>query len=215
MSDTPTLPSAAETREDWGDFAAEIADQVESFVLAVREIAAGQSPETAISLLLLEVSQVLLAGARLGAVQDVVPVERFEPDTGGDADLEGIRSALAGLLEPVDEYAEVFDPYADPPEVVSTTLSDDIADVVVDLVHGLQHYKAGRTVEALWWWQFSYLSNWGSTASAALRALQSVIGHVRLDATVAHDEEMVQEDRLLAQTAADAVAPPVAYVPRR
>jgi hypothetical protein len=215
MSDTPTLPSAAEDKEDWSGFAAEIADQVESFVLAVRAIAAGSSPETAISLLLLEVSQVLLAGARLGAVQDVVPVERFEPDTGGDADLEGIRTALAGLLEPVNEYAEVFDPYADPPEVVTTTLSDDIADVVVDLVHGLQHYKAGRTVEALWWWQFSYLSNWGSTASAALRALQSVIGHVRLDATVAQDEEMVREDRLLAQTAADAVAPPVAYVPRR
>jgi hypothetical protein len=215
MSDTPTLPSAADEKEDWSEFAAEVADQVESFVLAVREIAVGQSPETAISLLLLEVSQVLLAGARLGAVQDVVPVERFEPDTGGDADLEGIRSALAGLLEPVNEYAEVFDPYADPPEVVSTTLADDIADVVVDLVHGLQHYKAGRTVEALWWWQFSYLSNWGTTASAALRALQSVIGHVRLDASVAHDEDMVKEDRLLAQTAADAVAPPVAYVPRR
>ncbi|RZS91780.1 uncharacterized protein DUF5063 [Motilibacter rhizosphaerae] len=215
MSDTTAgSETGGAGQEDWTDFAAEISDQVESFVLAVREISAGQSPETAISLLLLEVSQVLLAGARLGAVQDVVPDERFEPDTGGDADLEAVRTSLAALLEPVDEYAEVFDPYADPPEVVTTTLSDDVADVLVDLVHGLQHYKAGRVVEALWWWQFSYLSNWGSTASAALRALQSIISHVRLDSTVEHDDELLAEDRLLAQTVADAVAPPQGYVPR-
>ncbi|NHC44406.1 DUF5063 domain-containing protein [Motilibacter aurantiacus] len=199
--------------EDWGDFAAEIADQVESFVLAVREIAAGESPETAVSLLLLQVSQVLLAGGRLGAVQDIVPDERFEPDTGDDADVEGIRSSLGNLLDPVDEYSEVFDPYGEPPEVVTTTLSDDLADVVSDLVHGLQHYKAGRHVEALWWWQFSYLSNWGSTASAALRALQSVVSHVRLDA-LADDPELAVEDRLLAETAASAVAPPQDFVPR-
>jgi hypothetical protein len=36
-------------------------------------------------------------------------------------------------------------------------------------------------VEALWWWQFSYFSNWGSTASATLRALQSLVAHVRLN----------------------------------
>ncbi|RKS75408.1 uncharacterized protein DUF5063 [Motilibacter peucedani] len=215
MSDTHTLvPTGDGQSEDWGDFAAEISDQVESFVLAVREIAAGESPETAVSLLLLQVSQVLLAGGRLGAVQDVVPDERFEPDAGDDADLDGVRTSLANLLEPVDEYTEVFDPYGEPPEVVTTTLSDDIADVVVDLVHGLQHYKAGRTVEALWWWQFSYLSNWGATASAALRALQSVISHVRLDAGAQHDAELVVEDRLLAETAASAVAPPQGYVPR-
>ena len=54
-------------------------------------------------------------------------------------------------------------------------------DVMSDLLHGLQHYRAGRASEALWWWQFSYLSNWGSTASSALRALHSVVSHVRLD----------------------------------
>jgi recombination protein RecR len=72
-------------------------------------------------------------------------------------------------------------PYGDA-ELVTNRLSDDIADVVTDLVHGLQHYRAGRSLEALWWWQFSYLSNWGGTATAVLRALQSVVSHVRLDA---------------------------------
>ena len=192
--------------EDLSDFTAEIADQVESFVVAVREVATGANPSTAVSLLLLEVSQLALAGGRLGAIQDVVPDERFEPDTGQDPDVEGVRHALAVLLEPIDEFTEVFDPYAQPAELVVSRLSDDIADIVTDLSHGLAHYKAGRADEALWWWQFSYLSNWGATAGSVMRALQSVVSHVRLDSTA--DDETAMEDRLLAEVAAEAVEVP-------
>ncbi|MGZ4486065.1 MAG: DUF5063 domain-containing protein [Actinomycetes bacterium] len=192
--------------DDLGDFTVEIADQVESFVIAVREIAAADDPDYAISLLLLEVSQLLLAGGRLGAISDVVPDERFEPDAGFDPDVDGLRHSLANLLEPIDEHAALFDPYAHEPELYTSRLSDDIADVMSDLLHGLQHYRAGRAIEALWWWQFSYLSNWGSTASSALRALHSVVSHVRLDA--GDDETIIVEDRLLAQTAAEAVDAP-------
>jgi hypothetical protein len=192
--------------DDLSDFTAEIADQVHSFIVAVREIAAGESPEHAISLLLLEVSQLLLAGGRLGAIQDVVPDERFEPDTGFDPDVEGVRTSLANLLEPIDDYVEVFDPYEEDPELLDSRLSDDLANVMSDLVHGLQHYQAGRSTEALWWWQFSYMSNWGATAGAVLRALHSVVSHVRLDAEV--EDETLVEDALLAQTAAQAVERP-------
>jgi hypothetical protein len=193
-------------QDDLSDFTVEIADQVESFVVAVREIAAGEDPDYAISLLLLEVSQVLLAGGRLGAISDVVPDERFEPDTGFDADVEGVRTSLANMLEPIDEHAALFDPYASEPELFTSRLSDDIADVMSDLLHGLQHYRAGRATEALWWWQFSYLSNWGSTGSSALRALHSVVSHVRLDTEI--DEATLIEDRLLAEAAAEAAAKP-------
>jgi hypothetical protein len=191
--------------DDLGDFTVEIADQVESFVIAIREIAAADDPDYAISLLLLEVSQLLLAGGRLGAISDVVPDERFEPDTGYDPDVDGLRHSLANLLEPIDEHAALFDPYAHEPELFTSRLSDDIADVMSDLLHGLQHYRAGRATEALWWWQFSYLSNWGSTASSALRALHSVVSHVRLDAV--EEEAVLIEDRLLAQAAVEAVEP--------
>jgi hypothetical protein len=192
--------------DDLSDFTIEIADQVESFVVAVREIAAGEDPDYAISLLLLEVSQLLLAGGRLGAISDVVSRERFEPDAGFDPDLEGLRTSLANLLEPIDEHTTLFDAYASEPEVYTSRLSDDIADVMSDLLHGLQHYRAGHTDEALWWWQFSYLSNWGSTASSVLRALHSVVSHVRLDSL--DDEDTVIEDRLLAQTASEAIDRP-------
>ncbi|MFG3284137.1 DUF5063 domain-containing protein [Streptomyces sp. NPDC048111] len=169
------------TTQDPDSFAVQIADQVESFIVAVTEVAKGDEPDSAVPFLLLEVSQLLLAGGRLGAHEDIVPDERYEPDLGPEADVDELRERFARLLEPIDVYSEVFDPYVPRKAPVPCRISDDLADVVTDLRHGLAHYRAGRTSEALWWWQFSYFSNWGSTASAALRALQSLVAHVRLN----------------------------------
>ncbi|MEU6822660.1 DUF5063 domain-containing protein [Streptomyces atriruber] len=163
------------------DFAVQISDQIESFIVSVREVAKGDEPDSAVPFLLLEVSQLLLAGGRLGAHEDIVPEERYEPDLGPEQDVDDLRERLASLLDPIDVYSEVFDPYEPRKAPVACRISDDLADVVADLCHGLAHYQAGRTTEALWWWQFSYFSNWGSTASGALRALQSLVAHVRLN----------------------------------
>ncbi|MDT0341936.1 DUF5063 domain-containing protein [Streptomyces litchfieldiae] len=163
----------------------QIADQVESFIVAVTEVAKGDDPDSAVPYLLLQVSQVLLAGGRLGAFEDIVPEERYEPDTGPEPDMDELRERLAALLEPVDVYSEVFDPYVPRSTPVAARISDDLADIISDLRHGMAHYRTGRVSEALWWWQFSYLSNWGPTASAALRALQSLVAHVRLDTPLA------------------------------
>ncbi|QPP07394.1 DUF5063 domain-containing protein [Streptomyces bathyalis] len=163
------------------DFAVQISDQIESFLVSVTEVAKGDDPDSAIPYLLLELSQLLLAGGRLGAHEDFVPVERYEPDIGPESDVDEMRLKLAALLDPVDVYNEVFDPYEPRTAPVPCRISDDLADVVTDLRHGMAHYSEGRVSEALWWWQFSYLSNWGPTASAALRALQSLVAHVRLD----------------------------------
>jgi hypothetical protein len=189
--------------DDMTEFTAEIADQVESFILAVTEVARGTNPDAAVSMLLLEVSQLVLAGGRLGAIVDVVPEERFEPDTGPDPDVDELRERLARLLEPIDSYTEIFDPYDPSPQPETCRISDDLADVVTDLAHGLAHYRAGRSLEALWWWQFSYLSNWGSVIGSVLRALQSVVAHVRLDAEEPMDE-LAAGDAEAGSQAADA-----------
>jgi len=131
------------------DFAQQIADQVESFLLALRAIARGEEPGSSIPLLLLEVSQVLLAGGRLGVHEDFQPLEEYEPDPGPDPDLDDLRLRLAVLLEPVDAYTEVFDPYVDPPEMMSSLLSDDLTSIASDLENGLRHYRAGDLDEAL------------------------------------------------------------------
>lgn len=165
--------------EETLEFAQQIADSVASFLLALRAIAREADGGRAISLLLLEISQVLLAGARLGAQRDFTPAGKYQPDVGEEADLDEMRLRLADILGNVDTYSFVFDPYV--PEVVESQLSDDLASVATDLENGLRHYRLGNIEEALWWWQFSYVSSWGNLAGATLNALLSVVSHDRLD----------------------------------
>jgi hypothetical protein len=164
---------------DTEDFAQSIADSFSSFLLALREIAREGDTSTAIPLLLLEISQISLAGARLGVQQDFAPREEYQPDVGPEADLDQLRLRLAAMLDNVDTYSYVFDPYV--PEVVESQLSDDLTSIASDLETGLRHYRSGDVAEALWWWQFSYVSSWGNLAGTALNALLSVLAHDRLD----------------------------------
>jgi len=171
------------------EFAAQIADQVESFLIAVQAIAREADGGRAISLLLLEISQVLLAGARLGAQSDFAPRAEYQPDVGPEPDIDALRLRLAEILGNVDTYSFVFDPYV--PGAVESQLSDDIASIATDLENGLRHYRLGNIDEALWWWQFSYVSSWGNLAGAALNALLSVVAHDRLDTEIAFEEEQL------------------------
>ena len=184
------MTDTTDTLDLEGGFAQQIADQVESFLLALRAIAREADGGRAISLLLLEISQILLAGARLGAQQDFTPRTEYQPDVGPEADIDGMRLRLADLLGNVDTYSFVFDPYL--PEMVESQLSDDLTAIASDLENGLRHYRSGNVAEALWWWQFSYVSNWGNLAGAALNALLSVVAHDRLDADIASEQEQIE-----------------------
>jgi hypothetical protein len=146
---------------EWRPIADQIAANVKNFIDGVDALATTGGDET-VPMLLLEVSQILLAGAQLGASRDV------------------IRTGLARRLTAVDEYAEVFDPYKDT-SCLPFRISDDVAAVAADLIHGLRHYQVGRSLEALWWWQYSYFNHWGTHGGAALRALHAVVAHASLD----------------------------------
>src|SRR3954468_17020358 len=202
---TETQPNKGVIDGATAEFAQQIADQIESFLIALRAIAREGDGGSGISLLLLEISQVSLAGARLGAQQDFTPIAEYQPDVGPEADLDEMRLRLAELLGGLDTYAFVFDPYV--PEVVESQLSDDLTSIATDLENGLRHYRLGNVYEALWWWQFSYVSSWGNLAGAALNALVSVVAHDRLDA-----DASVEEEELLA--AADEILESVDPEPR-
>ncbi|MBC2932395.1 DUF5063 domain-containing protein [Nocardioides sp. zg-1228] len=177
------------TETDEIRFGEQIADSVESFLLSLRAIAREGNGAEAVSLLLLEISQVLLAGARMGAQTDFTPREQYQPDVGPEADIDDLRMRLAEMLEGVDDYAFVFDPYV--PEVVQSRLSDDLASIAIDLENGLRHFRAGDVDEALWWWQFSYVNSWGTLAGAALSALLTVVAHDRFDTDFEAEAEVV------------------------
>jgi hypothetical protein len=173
--------------DDLLTLADESATDARAYLTTVTEVASGSAPDAAIPMTLLALSQALVMGARLGAIEDIVPEERFEADTQED-ELDPLRTGVANLFDGLDEYADLVDPVTST-ELATGSLSNDVTVVAAALAHGLRHYDAGRVSEALWWWQFSYLSDWGERAASALRVLQSLLGHIRLDA----DEESVAE----------------------
>ena len=194
LNDAPDVP--IEVSSETEDFGQSMADSFSSFLLALREIAKEGDAGPAISLLLLEISQILLSGARLGAQRDFEPREEYQPDVGPESDLDELRMRLAVMLDNLDTYSYVFDPYV--PEVVESQLSDDLTSIASDLETGLRHHRQGDVAEALWWWQFSYVSSWGNLAGVALNALLSVVAHDRLDAEfTGEDEEIAAADELL------------------
>ena len=200
---TETQPTTGVVDAATAEFAGQIADQIESFLIALRAIAREADGGRSISLLLLEISQISLAGARLGAQRDFEPRQKYQPDVGPESDLDDMRLRLAEMLDNLDTYSYVFDPYV--PGVVESQLSDDLTSIASDLETGLRHYREGDIAEALWWWQFSYVSSWGNLAGVSLNALLSVVAHDRLDAEftgededVAAAEEMLEGDEPVA-----------------
>ena len=116
----------------------------------------------------------------------------------GGSDTTAVALAAALKAEVCEIYTDVDGVFTADPRVVKKArkidwiayedtscltfrISDDIAAVTADLIHGLKHYQAGRSLEALWWWQYSYFNHWGTHGGAALRALHAVIAHASLD----------------------------------
>ena len=189
------------SENEFEDFGQQIADAAEAFLLGLQAISREESPGSAVPLLLLEVSQLLLAGARLGAQQDFQPETEYQPDVGPEPDLDLMRLRLAKTLDSVDTYSFVFDPYV--PEVVEGQLSDDLTSIASDLENGLRHYREGDIAEALWWWQFSYVSSWGNLAGAMLNALLSVVAHDRLDVDFVSEADQVAAANEMLESVAD------------
>src|SRR5580765_1688922 len=80
--------------DDLRVLADESAADARAYLSTVTEVASGTAPDAAIPMTLLALSQVLVMGARLGAIQDIVPVERFETDAVA-AELDPLRTGVA------------------------------------------------------------------------------------------------------------------------
>jgi hypothetical protein len=179
---------------DLEDFGQQIADACEAFLLGLQAISSeddsGDYAGAAVPLLLLEVSQLLLAGARLGAQRDFQPETQYQPDVGPDPDLDAMRMRLAAKLGEVDTYAHNIEPYD--PDTVPAQISDDLTLIATDIANGLRHFRSGNVDEALWWWQFSYLASWGNNACGVLTALHSIVAHSRLDRDYEGETEQIE-----------------------
>lgn len=159
------------------------ATDARAYLQTVTGLASGAIEESALSVLMLALSQIVAAGARLGAVSDIVLDELFEPYSGPDADVDGLHMGLASLLEGLDEYVEIVDPVVSG-ELSQESLSNDLTEIAAALGHGLAHFDRGHAREALWYWQYSFMASWGDRAVSGLRTLVSMLGHIRLDVEV-------------------------------
>ncbi len=172
------------------ELAQQVADAVEVYLLGLQAISRGEAAGAAVPLLLLEVSQLLLAGARLGVQVDFETVTRYQPDIGPDPDLDAMRLRLAAVLGDIDTYAHNFEPYD--PATLPSQISDDLTIIATDVAVGLRHFRNDDASEALWWWQYSYLASWGTSACGVLSALHSVVAHDRLDRDIEGEVELIE-----------------------
>ncbi len=82
MSDAPTAgshgPRGTRPNEGWSALADRIARSVQDFLDGVEALARGEGGNETVPLLLLEVSQIQLAGAQLGATTDIIPADNSE-----------------------------------------------------------------------------------------------------------------------------------------
>ena len=182
MSDSRThAPTTAPRSWTLRRIGEDTAAEAQAFLDALTEVAAGSSPDIAIPVLLLAVSQSLLAGARLGAISDIVPSERFEPDAGPEPDVDPLRAGLANLFDGLDEYADVVDPL---------TNGEVVRRLAVRRPRGRRGRprprpaplpgrprRRGPVVVAV----LLPVDLGRRAPTAALRVLQSMLGHLRLD----------------------------------
>ena len=163
---------------------------MESFLVALQAISREENAGTVVPLLLVEVSQILFAGARLGAQQRLRAVGWSTSPTSAPTP----TSTPCGSGSPGCSTASTPTPTTSTPTTPRSSqaqLSDDLTSIATDLANGLRHFRAGNVAEALWWWQYSYVADWGNIASAALRALQSVVAHDRLDTDFESESEQI------------------------
>jgi DNA-directed RNA polymerase subunit F len=86
-----------------------------------------------------------------------------------------LNDLLAAKLATANSYWKVFDP-PDKKSLVSTTLSDDLADICLDLEDGLALRRSGvPRNDFLWQWRFDFRAHWGRHAVSALTAIHHVI----------------------------------------
>ena len=106
------------------------------------------------------------------ADRDVKDVERI--DHAGAQAIAGDLSALTGAAS-----AKLMSEHAGSPESQQRVfmLWDDLADIYLDLRHGLDLYSRGdadHLAEAVWQWRFGFENHWGEHLFRALMTIHEI-----------------------------------------
>lgn len=78
-------------------------------------------------------------------------------------------------LDKKDTYFMVLDPHSESPEFGCSAISMDLTEICDDLSAGLELYKDGHIMDALWQWRFDFRSHWSYHAASAINALNQLV----------------------------------------
>ncbi|HNB53677.1 MAG TPA: DUF5063 domain-containing protein [Anaerolineales bacterium] len=96
-------------------------------------------------------------------------------------DFSSPMSSITKVLGKYDFYNEVFDPIFDE-DIVTSSISDDLADIYKDLKDPLINYDCGKKNDAIWSWRFNILGHCGDHIVDALRAIHRLVNdHMPMD----------------------------------
>lgn len=170
VMDLPGVPVLLVGDFDSADFRRHVAD-LDQLLEHARELEADEFDHTAIIIL----SQLYADGALLPPVTDEVLSEMFARKAASDpAYVDWLETwkrrykALRRYFDEHDVYHVALDP--DESECITSTLSDDLADVITDLTVGALLFDDSRVDEAVGEWSVRF-AHWGNHALMALRTL--------------------------------------------
>ena len=101
------------------------------------------------------------------------------PDTQPDSEditrtVESPMEALSNLLGRCDPYLEIFDPYVEEAPVHGV-ISDDLAEIYLDIVNPLISFDAGHVNDAVWEWKFNIRGHCGDHIVDTMRAIHRLV----------------------------------------
>ena len=150
---------------------------IEAFVALIREYRAiiDGADDRAAYTLLRRCSTLL---PRIYAAGLTLPDVEPEQQSVDAAAVESPMHRLGALFGRYDSYLEIFDPYHED-EPVRGLISDDLADIYLELVEPLGAFEAGHIQDAVWSWKFSSRGHCGDHIVDAMRAIHRLI-HVHM-----------------------------------
>ncbi|HEY9287459.1 MAG TPA: DUF5063 domain-containing protein [Candidatus Dormibacteraeota bacterium] len=112
--------------------------------------------------------------AMAAALPEVSPSNEPETESMSRDQQAAVHRAIDGKL-PFKSYWEVCEvarPTSPQPVPGLTLLSDDLADIYIDLHRG---FAQSSDVDRVWSWRFSWYTHWGRHAANALRAIHDAV----------------------------------------
>jgi hypothetical protein len=88
--------------------------------------------------------------------------------------LESPMKTLTDLLGDYNRYKEVYDPLCDV-DLIEPTLSDDLADIFLDLQSPWEDFQRGNKEDAIWSWRFSIRGHCGDHIVDSLRVIHRLV----------------------------------------